>query len=211
MWKNWCTRNPTNAAKYWMNNHPTVLRVWHPTHAPELQHALWDHVKREILPGTATLHPSTTPTPIPNPTATIVPPQPPANRNSYMQWSPTPSVQQSTNPKMSTIGPQPINTGTHQLGSGFNYNWDHDLGRLPEGSVMTDIDQTQISDDLTDDEVVTAYHHTYSTTSTSLDEPRTFRQASHSPDAQHWEIAMQEEMDALARNNTWEVVPIPEK
>jgi hypothetical protein len=41
------------------------------------------------------------------------------------------------------------------------------------------------------------------------EEPATYKQACKSADIDNWKMAMDEEMDALSRNNTWEVVPIP--
>ena len=41
-------------------------------------------------------------------------------------------------------------------------------------------------------------------------EPSTFERALNSPDASLWMTAMQEEMEALHRNKTWELVPLPQ-
>ena len=41
-------------------------------------------------------------------------------------------------------------------------------------------------------------------------EPSTFERALNRPDASLWMTAMQEEMEALHRNKTWELVPLPQ-
>ena len=41
-------------------------------------------------------------------------------------------------------------------------------------------------------------------------EPSTFKRALNSPDASLWMTTMQEEMKALHRNKTWELVPLPQ-
>ena len=44
--------------------------------------------------------------------------------------------------------------------------------------------------------------------SRETDEP-TYKEAMSSPDAGLWKVAMKEELEALDRNNTWEVVDRP--
>ena len=41
------------------------------------------------------------------------------------------------------------------------------------------------------------------------DEPVTFKQAIKDKDSESWFIAMEEEMQSLHKNKTWEVVPLP--
>ena len=41
-------------------------------------------------------------------------------------------------------------------------------------------------------------------------EPSTYRQAMKRPDADEWQKAAEEEMEAHARNRTWDIVPLPE-
>ena len=41
-------------------------------------------------------------------------------------------------------------------------------------------------------------------------EPSTLQEAMSSSDASHWMTAMQEEMEALHKNKTWELVPLPQ-
>jgi len=55
---------------------------------------------------------------------------------------------------------------------------------------------------------VMASHDTYCLL-TEEGEPSTFQEALNGPDASLWMIAMQEEMEALHRNHTWELVPPP--
>ena len=40
--------------------------------------------------------------------------------------------------------------------------------------------------------------------------PSTYRQAMKRPDADQWQKAAEEEMEAHARNYTWDIVPLPE-
>lgn len=40
-------------------------------------------------------------------------------------------------------------------------------------------------------------------------DPLTYHQAVTSPEAAHWHTAMQAEMDSLARNHTWSLLPLP--
>ncbi|KAE8721506.1 hypothetical protein F3Y22_tig00015910pilonHSYRG00092 [Hibiscus syriacus] len=42
------------------------------------------------------------------------------------------------------------------------------------------------------------------------DEPSTFQEAINSSDASLWMMAMQEEIEALHKNNTWDLVPLPQ-
>ena len=42
------------------------------------------------------------------------------------------------------------------------------------------------------------------------DEPITFKQAIKDSDRERWLVAMEEEMESLYKNKTWEVVPLPE-
>lgn len=42
------------------------------------------------------------------------------------------------------------------------------------------------------------------------DEPATFQEAMNSVNSNKWKFAMQEELDSLAENNTWELVDLPE-
>ena len=41
------------------------------------------------------------------------------------------------------------------------------------------------------------------------DEPESYSQAIRSPDADKWKIATKEELNALNRNNTWDIVDKP--
>ncbi|KAI0991259.1 hypothetical protein K3495_g16928, partial [Podosphaera aphanis] len=41
-------------------------------------------------------------------------------------------------------------------------------------------------------------------------EPQTYKQAINAEDSELWKNAIEEEMNALNRNNTWQIVPIPE-
>jgi len=41
------------------------------------------------------------------------------------------------------------------------------------------------------------------------DEPITFTQAVSDPDRQSWSAAMEEEMESLEKNRTWDLVPLP--
>ena len=54
-----------------------------------------------------------------------------------------------------------------------------------------------------------AIHQAYSVSLGLEEEPKTFNQALNSADVQHWEAAIKVEMDALNRNRTWDVVPVP--
>ena len=64
-------------------------------------------------------------------------------------------------------------------------------------------------DEESDDGILMAIHQAYSVSLGLEEEPKTFNQALNSTDVQHWEAAMKVEMDALNRNKTWDVVPVP--
>ena len=49
-----------------------------------------------------------------------------------------------------------------------------------------------------------AYHYAYMMKVTSVREPETFSKAAKDP---RWVIAMNEEMEALCKNETWDLVP----
>ena len=58
-------------------------------------------------------------------------------------------------------------------------------------------------------EYVTATHDAFCFL-TEEGEPSTFQEAVNGSDASQWMMAMQEEMEALHRNKTWELVELPE-
>ena len=65
-------------------------------------------------------------------------------------------------------------------------------------------------DEESDDGILIAIHQAYSVSLGPEEEPKTFNQALNSTDVQYWKAAMLKvEMDALNRNKTWDVVPVP--
>jgi hypothetical protein len=222
-WQQWCFRNPKQATSWFNKGVPNVHAVWY----PGLQQQDGDDYLRIQNARNFTPHPDHNmivpiddESPTSSPPSPIIPIQQPDDfaPNDYERFSlmdlDTPhGSQPQPSDNQPPLQPQPIlQQPVQQTRFGrivkppVRYGFDAPAPPAHVPEPVPPLDDNGDEDDV--DAILVATALT-SATGIEPEFPKTVKEAMSRPDADKWIAAMEEELDSLKQNDTWDIVDIP--